>query len=377
MAGSFETTSNATAIKPPFWVLAELTYRCPLHCVFCSNPVNLDTITTELDTQTWKDMLAQARELGAVQLGFSGGEPLQRDDLEELVAYAHELGFYTNLITSGVGLIESRAKALKTAGLDHVQLSFQDSTAELNDFLSHTRTFELKQRVAKLIKSQGWPMVMNVVLHRHNLAHVGKIIEMALDLDAQYLELANTQYYGWAWKNRLALMPSKDQLLHAETVVNDYRKRIGDRCQIIFVVPDYFEDRPKACMNGWGNVFLAIAPDGLAMPCHAARELPGLNLPNVQTSSVHEIWYESQAFNAYRGEAWMAEPCRSCDERHKDFGGCRCQAWLLTGQANQADPVCSKSPYHERVVHLINRPCPSSNEQPLVFRQNTGLSDRE
>ncbi|MCD8505022.1 MAG: pyrroloquinoline quinone biosynthesis protein PqqE [Burkholderiaceae bacterium] len=381
MVGSFETTSNVTAITPPFWVLAELTYCCPLHCVFCSNPVNLDAINTELDTQTWKHVLAQARELGAVQLGFSGGEPLQRDDLEELIAYAHELGFYTNLITSGVGLTEPRAKALKAAGLDHVQLSFQDSTAELNDFLSHTRTFELKQQVAKLIKEQGWPMVMNVVLHRHNLDHVDKIIDMALDLDAQYLELANTQYYGWAWKNRLALLPTKKQLLRAEAVVNDYRKQIGDRCRIIFVVPDYFEDRPKACMNGWGNVFLAIAPDGLAMPCHAARELPGLDLPNVQTNSIRDIWYESHAFNAYRGEHWMAEPCRSCDERHKDFGGCRCQAWLLTGQANQADPVCSKSPHHERVVELINRPGLSGNEasgkeQPLVFRQNAGLPDR-
>ena len=369
MAGWSETVLGSNEIKPPFWLLAELTYRCPLHCVYCSNPVNLESMTTELDTETWKDALKQARSLGAVQLGFSGGEPLQRDDLEELVAFAHDLGFYTNLITSGVGLTESRAKALKSAGLDHVQLSFQDSTAQLNDFLSHTRTFELKQRVARIIKSQGWPMVMNVVLHRHNLDHVGTIIDMALALDAQYLELANTQYYGWAWKNRLALMPNREQLSRAEAVVNDYRGRIGDRCQLIFVVPDYFEGRPKACMNGWGKVFLAIAPDGLAMPCQAARELPGLDLPNIQTSSIRDIWYHSRAFNAYRGQDWMQQPCRSCEERDKDFGGCRCQAWLLTGQAEQADPVCRKSPQHYKVIELIER-ASSTVGQPLVFRQN-------
>lgn len=370
MAGSSSQAVSAHPVGPPLWVLAELTYRCPLHCVFCSNPVNLDGVDTELDTVTWKEVLTQARELGAVQLGFSGGEPLQRDDLEDLVAHAHELGFYTNLITSGVGLTESRAHALKKAGLDHVQLSFQDSTPELNDFLSHTRTFELKQRVARLIKALGWPMVINVVLHRHNLDHLGAIIEMALKLDAQYLELANTQYYGWAWRNRLALLPTREQLIRAETVVNDYRTRVGHRCRLIYVVPDYFETRPKACMNGWGNVFLAIAPDGLAMPCHAARELPGLDLPNVRTSRLSTIWHESRAFNAYRGNDWMTEPCRSCEERHKDFGGCRCQAWLLTGQAEQADPVCSKSPHHQKVIELVDRAIRSPSEQPLVFRHN-------
>ena len=370
MAGSSDTDHADT--KPPFWVLAELTYQCPLHCVFCSNPVNMTSRVSELSTAQWKDALTEARAMGAVQLGFSGGEPLVRDDLEVLVAHAHELGFYTNLITSGVGLTEARAKALKSAGLDHIQLSFQDSTQELNDFLSHTRTFDLKQRVAKLIKEQGWPMVMNVVLHRHNLDHIDKIIDMALALDAQYLELANTQYYGWAFKNRLALLPSHEQLVKAEAVVNDYRARIGSRCQLIFVVPDYFEERPKACMNGWGKVFLAIAPDGVAMPCHAARELPGLDLPNVIQSNLHDIWYESAAFNAYRGQKWMAEPCRSCDERDKDFGGCRCQAWLLTGDATQADPVCSKSPHHDQVVQLVERAqiVDPRTEQPLVFRQN-------
>ncbi|MFM2111945.1 MAG: hypothetical protein RLZZ271_605, partial [Pseudomonadota bacterium] len=275
-------------ITPPFWLLAELTYKCPLHCVFCSNPVDYAGTGAELDTRAWKHVLEQARVMGAVQLGFSGGEPLNRDDLVELVAHARDLGFYTNLITSGVGLTPAKAHALKQAGLDHVQLSFQDSTREMNDFLSHTRTFDLKMRVAALIKEQGWPMVMNVVLHRQNLPHVARIIELAYELGAEYLELANTQYYGWAWLNRDHLIPSREELIRAETVVNEYRARYGNRCRILYVVPDYFEDKPKACMNGWGKVFLTVAPDGVAMPCHAARQLPGMVLPNVRQMSLQE-----------------------------------------------------------------------------------------
>lgn len=363
MHGSPKTSSTVT---PPFWLLAELTYRCPLHCLFCSNPVKLEQASDELDTAAWKTVLKQARDLGAVQLGFSGGEPLMRDDLEELVAYGHELGYYTNLITSGAGLTENRARALKDAGLDHVQLSFQDSTRELNDFLSHTRTFDLKKRVAAIIKSHGWPMVMNVVLHRQNLPHVATIIELAVELEAQYLELANTQFYGWAWLNRSHLMPTAEQLKTAEIVVNEYRERLGDRCQLIFVVPDYFENRPKACMNGWGNVFLAIAPDGLAMPCHAARELPNLDLPNVKQASLRDIWYQSSAFNAYRGFEWMPEPCRSCDEKTQDFAGCRCQAWQILGDASLTDPACDKSPAHTRLIDLRKQ---QSGEHPLLFRR--------
>jgi PqqA peptide cyclase len=367
--------SDSSAMQtPPFWLLAELTYRCPLHCVFCSNPVEIDKAHTELDTQTWKQTLAQARALGAVQLGFSGGEPLVRDDLEELVAHAHQLGFYTNLITSGVGLNARRAHALREAGLDHIQLSFQDSSAELNDFLSHTKTFDRKREVAQLIKSYGWPMVMNVVLHRQNLDHIESIIDMALELDAQYLELANVQYYGWAWKNRDALIPTQQQLERAQLVVQRYRKQIGTRCKLIFVVPDYFEKRPKACMNGWAKVFLTVAPDGVALPCQAARMLPGLTFPNVRDTSVHDIWYDSPAFNAYRGTDWMREPCRSCDERLMDFGGCRCQAWLITGDASQADPVCSKSPHHQQITGLIH--AKRHKEFALTFRQNPTQTNR-
>lgn len=360
------------AVKPPHWLLAELTYRCPLHCAFCYNPVNYDAVRNELTTAEWFSVMQQARALGAVQLGFSGGEPLMRDDLEELVTEAHRLGFYTNLITSGVGLTEPRIAALKEAGLDHIQLSFQDSTKELNDFLSSTKTFDLKKKVALLIKKYDYPMVLNCVLHRHNLPHIDKIIEMALELDAEYLELANTQYYGWAMKNRQQLMPTREQLRDAEVVVNTYREKIGKRCQLLFVVPDYFEDRPKACMNGWGSVFLGIAPDGMALPCHNARDLPGLELPSVRDMTVRQIWYDSSAFNAYRGDDWMQEPCRSCDEKAKDFGGCRCQAFMLAGDAAATDPVCAKSPLRERVDQIVfmasQRETLAVVEQPIMFR---------
>jgi len=366
------------AISPPYWLLAELTYQCPLHCAFCYNPLNYDGVRQELTTAEWVRVMREARAMGAVQLGFSGGEPLVRKDLEELVAEARRLGFYTNLITSGVGLNEPRIAALKEAGLDHIQLSFQDSTKELNDFLSSTKTFDLKLKVAKLIKQYDYPMVMNCVLHRYNLPHVGKIIEMALALDAEYLELANTQYYGWAMKNRAQLMPTLEQVREAERVVNDYRERIGDKCKLLFVVPDYFENRPKACMSGWGAVFLGVAPDGVALPCHNARDLPGLSLPNVRDMGLAEIWRDSTAFNAYRGNDWMQEPCRSCDEKAIDLGGCRCQAFMLAGDAAATDPVCSKSPNRgkvDQVIQFAARPGADIEagriiEQPIIFRTN-------
>ncbi|GAB3629660.1 coenzyme PQQ synthesis protein E [Pandoraea terrae] len=355
----------------PLWLLAELTYRCPLHCPFCYNPTDHTRYRDELDTGQWLEVLRQARALGAAQLGLSGGEPLLRDDLETLVGEARRLGFYTNLITSGVGLTDARLGALKRAGLDHIQLSFQDATRELNDFLSSTRTFDVKKKVARLIKAHDYPMVLNCVLHRHNLPHVAQIIEMALEMGAEYLELANTQYYGWALLNRAHLMPDAAQLREAEAIVDDYRARIGERCRILFVVPDYFERRPKPCMSGWGNVFLAVAPDGTALPCHAARIIPDLSFPNVKSTSLADIWYRSDAFNAFRGEDWMKEPCRSCDERAHDHGGCRCQALQLTGDARAADPVCDKSPRHEVVTQAVRfAPLLRRESAPLLFRSD-------
>jgi len=361
------------AVASPLWLLAELTYRCPLHCVFCYNPVDYTAHRRELDTTQWLTALREARELGAAQLGFSGGEPLLRDDLEILVAEAHRLGFYTNLITSGIGLTDRRLDDLKAAGLDHIQLSFQDSTQQLNDFLSSTRTFDLKRRVAASIKAHGFPMVLNCVLHRFNLPHVDKIIDMALAMDAEYLELANTQYYGWAHMNQAQLMPTREQLEEAEAVVERYRREHGERCKILFVVPDYFERRPKRCMNGWGAVFLGIAPDGAALPCHSARSLPGMTFPNVTQMPLREIWYNSDAFNRFRGYGWMREPCRSCDEKERDLGGCRCQAYLLTGDPANTDPVCDMSPLHETAVISVVRRAAThvgAREQPVLFRND-------
>jgi len=340
---------------PPLWLLAELTYRCPLQCAFCYNPTNFAGIDTELSTAEWLRVLREARAAGAVQLGLSGGEPLAREDLEQIVAEAHALGFYSNLITSGVGLNETRIAALKTAGLDHIQLSFQDSSKQLNDFLSSTRTFELKSKVAALIKKYDFPMVLNVVLHRLNIDHVEAILDMAERLGAEYVELANTQFYGWAWHNREQLMPSRAQVERAEATTRRYRERVGSRMQIYFVVPDYFESRPKPCMNGLGSIFLTVAPDGLALPCHAARMLPGLDLPNVRSASIEHIWYDSAGFNRYRGDSWMKEPCRSCPEKTRDFGGCRCQAFLMTGDAANADPVCDRSAAHALVTETVAR----------------------
>ena len=359
---------------PPLWLLLELTYRCPLHCVFCYNPTDFSTVGPELETAEWLRVLEEARALGAVQLGLSGGEPLAREDLEILVAAAHRLGFYTNLITSGVGLTETRLAALKEAGLDHIQLSFQDSTRRMNDFLSSTRTFELKSRVAALIRKYRYPMVLNVVLHRLNIDHVEEILGMAEQLGAEYVELANTQYYGWAWRNRAQLLPSRAQVQRAEAATARFRARVGTRMRIFFVVPDYFETRPKPCMSGLGRVFLGIAPDGVALPCQSARMLPGLDFPNVRAASIRSIWYDSPAFNRYRGEDWMKEPCRTCPERGRDFGGCRCQAYLLTGDAANADPVCALSPHH----HLITEAVASGEQEagapafatPLAFRDH-------
>ena len=356
--------------SPPLWLLAELTYRCALHCVYCSNPVDYTAYPEELSTEEWLRVLRQGRELGAAQLGFSGGEPLVRDDLEVLVAEARRLGYYSNLITSGVGLNERRIAALREAGLDHIQVSFQDSTREMNDFLSSTRTFELKRRVAKLVKQHGYPMVLNVVLHRLNIDHVAQILEMAAELEADYVELANTQYYGWAYLNRDLLLPSREQLERAEEATQLFRRRIGERMKIYFVVPDYHASRPKACMNGWGSVFLNLTADGVALPCHEARMLPGLEFPSVRSHDLRWIWYDSPAFNRYRGDEWMQEPCRSCPEKTRDYGGCRCQAYLLTGDAALADPVCDKSPHHPLITQAVRQASQASaspEKKPVLF----------
>lgn len=365
-------------IGPPLWLLAELTYRCPLHCVFCYNPVDYATQEAELSTADWIRVLREGRELGAVQLGLSGGEPLLRDDLEEIVAEGHRLGYYINLLTSGVGLTPARAQALKAAGLDHVQLSFQDSTKEMNDFLSHTKTFDLKMRVARLIKENGWPMVLNVVLHRLNIDHIDRIIGMAHEMGAEYVELANTQYYSWAFLNRAELLPTREQLRHAEEVTDAWRARLGESMKLFFVAPDYHEGKAKKCVNGWGSMFLTVVPDGTALPCHTAKMLPGLEFPNVRGTSLREIWFDSEGFNRYRGTGWMKEPCASCEHKEEDLGGCRCQAYLIAHDPAAADPVCRFSPHHGEVVAAVEQAEADAaagggvarvREQPIVFRE--------
>ena len=365
--------SNNLKITPPRWLLAELTYKCPLQCPYCSNPIDYAKHTAELSTEDWKRVLSQARKMGAVQLGFSGGEPLTRQDLPELVKHARQLGYYSNLITSGYGLTEDKIIQLKEAGLDHIQVSIQASTQELNDHLAGTESYETKKQVAHLVKKHGYPMVLCVVIHRENIHQMRQILEMAEELGADYLELANTQYYGWAHKNRDLLLPTKEQFEEAEAIAQAYKEKVAGKMKIYYVIPDFHEDRPKACMNGWGTTFLTIAPDGVALPCHSARELPGLDCPNVNDFSIEEIWNESKAFNFFRGYDWMKEPCRSCDEKEKDFGGCRCQAYMLTGDMYNADPVCSKSPDRQVVQDALDSARASAlseDEKPLVFRNS-------
>jgi len=365
--------SNNLKITPPRWLLAELTYKCPLQCPYCSNPLDYTKHNAEISTEDWKRVLTQARKMGAVQLGFSGGEPLTRQDLPELVQHARQLGYYSNLITSGYGLTEEKIIQLKEAGLDHIQVSIQASSQELNDHLAGTESYETKKEVARLVKKHGYPMVLCVVIHRENIHQMPEILAMAEELGADYLELANTQYYGWAHKNRDLLMPTKEQFDKAEAIAQAFKEKVADKMKIYYVIPDFHEDRPKACMNGWGTTFLTIAPDGVALPCHSARELPGLDCPNVTEYSIEEIWNESKAFNFFRGTEWMKEPCRSCDEKEKDFGGCRCQAYILTGDMNNTDPVCSKSPDRhviEEALDSARKSALSDNEQPLIFRNS-------
>jgi len=366
MAGSEQYPSGN-----PRWLLAELTYSCPLQCPYCANPIDYARHSEELDTETWKRVFSEAREMGAVQLGLSGGEPLARKDLSELVRHAHGLGYYSNLITSGYGMDEARIVELKETGLDHIQVSIQAPEKTLNNYLAGTNSYEHKKEVARLVKKHGYPMVLCVVIHRQNIALMRDILEMAIELEADYLELANTQYYGWAHLNRDQLLPTREQFEEAEAIANVYKEKLKGKMKIYYVVPDFYEDRPKACMNGWGTTFLTIAPDGLALPCHEARMLPGLNCPNVREMSVRDIWLHSAAFNKFRSFDWMQEPCRSCPEKVKDYGGCRCQAYLLTGDMKATDPACSLSPHRQRILEAVENAYSAASQaqsRPLVFR---------
>ena len=346
----------------PYALLAELTYACPLHCPYCSNPVALDDYRDELTTDEWRRVFAEAADLGVLQVHLSGGEPLQRHDIVDLVQSANDLGMYTNLITSGLGFSTRRAEQLRDAGLDHVQVSIQADEQGLSDQIAGTASFDRKHEVTRLVKKLGWPLTLNVVLHRQNIDRIGAILDMATMMEADRIELANTQYAGWAGRNRAELLPSREQLERAEAEVLTARGRLGDRMEIIYVIPDYYGKYPKPCMDGWARRQFTVVPNGEALPCPAAHELArGLSLPstNVREHSVEWIWAESPLFKQFRGDDWMPDPCRSCDRREIDFGGCRCQAFALTGDAARTDPVCHLSPDHglvEAAVMAANDP---------------------
>ena len=331
----------------PIGLLAEQTHRCPLGCPYCSNPLALDPRDGELDTETWARVFGEAATLGVLQVHLSGGEPMARRDLASLISAASENGIYTNLITSGVLGGEQEISVFTAAGLKHVQLSFQDVTPDNNDRIAglagaHAR----KTRFAAAVRAAGLPLTLNAVVHRQNLDDLGEMIEMALALGARRLEVAHVQYYAWALTNRAALLPTRAQLDEATRIVEAARARLKGVLAIDYVVPDYHGVRPKSCMNGWGRQFLNVSPSGKALPCHAAERLPGIAFPSVREHSLADIWYRSDAFNRFRGTDWMAEPCRSCERREIDWGGCRCQAFLLAGDAARADPVCALSPDH-------------------------------
>ena len=336
----------------PFGLLAELTYACPLHCPYCSNPLSMSGYGDELTTAEWLRVLDEARELGVLQLHLSGGEPLQRRDLTEIAQHASELGLYTNLITSGLGLSARRAEALRAAGLDHVQISIQADEAALSDRIAGTPSFERKLTAARMVKKLDWPLTLNVVLHRHNVDRIARILGLAEELGADRIELAHTQYYGWALRNRDALLPGQAQLERAKTVVRAARERLRGRMEIIYVLPDYYSRYPKPCMGGWGRRQLTVVPNGDVLPCPTAHEVP-LPRASVRENALAWIWAHSPVFQSFRGTGWMSEPCRGCDRRELDFGGCRCQAFQLTGDAARADPVCHLSPDHEIVAAAV------------------------
>ena len=356
----------------PMWLLAELTYACPVQCPYCSNPLQISANRKqELTTEQWIDVLGQARELGAVQLGFSGGEPLVRPDLAVLIQEATNLGFYTNLITSAIGLDAAKIAAFKAAGLNHIQISFQGSNQESNKKFGGTDSFRHKMEMTSEVIRQEIPLGLNFVLHRQNIHQIGEFLETAELLGAEFVELANTQYYGWAKHNQQGLLPSRKQVEDAERVTNEFRSRHKGNMDVFFVAPDYYDDRPKKCSNGWATTFITVTPEGHVLPCHAAKVIPGLDFPNVKQQKLTDIWRSSDLFNKYRGTNWMVEPCASCPERMIDLGGCRCQALMLTGDAANADPVCSLSPFHDRVTKITDRASgefDSSEPVPLLFR---------
>jgi len=337
----------------PLALIAEITHRCPLHCVYCSNPMQLAGVHSELSTEEWAKVFQQCGKLGMLHAHFTGGEPLARSDLAELIGAARGAGLYTNLITSGVGLNEQRLQTLVTAGLDHIQISFQDSREEAANWIAGAKAHAHKIELSRAIRRHKIAFTVNLVVHRQNLDHLEEMITFIEQLHPERVEIAHTQYYGWALANRAALMPTRAQLDKAVATIAAAEQRLAGRIRIDSVVPDYYAKYPKACMGGWGRRLMLINPEGRVLPCHAAEVLPGLSFENVREKSLEWIWQESTSFRRFRDEEWMPEPCRSCDRRTEDFGGCRCQAFLLAGDAALTDPACSLAPSHGIVESAV------------------------
>ncbi|MFI9047359.1 pyrroloquinoline quinone biosynthesis protein PqqE [Streptomyces sp. NPDC053427] len=367
------TTSLASSPPDRPWaLLAELTHGCPLHCSYCSNPVELASKSAELTTSQWLAVFRQAADLGVVSAHLSGGEPLLRPDLAAIVAAADGAGIHTQLVTSGVGLGRARLDRLADAGLRSVQLSVQHADPTASDLIAGRRSFADKERAAALVRAAGLPLGLNVVLHRHNLDALDALIDLAPAWGADRIELANTQFYGWALRNRDALLPSRSQLAEAARTVRRRRAELAaDRIEVVWVVPDYFDGQAKPCMGGWGAISLTVTPDGTVLPCPAAAAIPRLDAPNVRDHDLEWIWNHSQAFARYRGTEWMREPCRSCDLRTTDFGGCRCQAFALTGDAAATDPACRLSPDHHLLRDLVDAPSDPATRGRGVGRPRT------
>ena len=356
----------------PEGLLAELTHRCPLQCAYCSNPLELDRANVELDTSAWIDVFRQAAEMGILQVHLSGGEPTVRPDLPEIIREVSNLGLYSNLITAAVTLDEAKFAALVDAGVDHIQISVQDSDAANADHISAFKGgLEKKRRVAEWVIDADLPLTINAPVHRQNIEHLEATIDLALEWGAQRLEVAHVQYYGWAKINRAALMPTYDQAMKTQEIVEAARKRLHGILAIDFVIPDYYAKTPKACMGGWGRRFMNVSPNGDVLPCHAARSITGLEFDNVTENRLLDIWLESSAFNAFRGDDWMAEPCRSCPLKTEDFGGCRCQAFAFSGDARNTDPACYKSSLHDKLLQVAR--AESLGETPeFVYRKVGG-----
>ena len=340
-------------VSKPLALIAEVTHRCPLHCVYCSNPTQLTAAGNELSTEEWISVFRQAGKLGMLHAHFTGGEPLARADLTELIAAARAAGLYTNLITSGIGLNEQRLQMLVEAGLDHIQVSFQDSREDAANWIAGAKAHAHKIELSRAIRRHKIAFTVNLVVHRQNLDHLEGMIAFIEQLQPERVEVAHTQYYGWALANRAALMPTRMQLERAVAIISEAEKRLSGRIRIDSVVPDYYAKYPKSCMGGWGRRLMLVNPSGKVLPCHAAEVLPGLSFENVRGKSLEWVWQESELFRKFRGEEWMPEPCRSCDRRGEDFGGCRCQAFLLTGDQKATDPACSLAPAHHLVESAV------------------------